>query len=429
MKNMINSNPSYFESPITEFQGNPLVEALLPLPASLPEAFERLAKKPDFDENERDLPSCHRALLPARLLNFMFPTTQHIELQARMYGQVLNGYRWRNPFDDLQLFNSEGLNEDEEYDSDEEYDGDDCYDFDEGCDVTDLRQPSFSQQMRPTVSFLTGHSGMGTSTLIRAIMRSMGKPVIAHSNYKGVPFTETQILYMLQNVPCQCSAKAMLKSFGDSADQLLGRKVYTNLVTGKTMRTNDYLTALRQVAATHHVGALVFDELQNIALVSSRGKDEFLGLIRDLHGELGIPIILVGDYRAASILMDDSSACRLIDGIHELKRPESYEDTDWRLLCNVIWRYQWVRKPQALNDEVLQILYKYSQGITAILLNLFVTTQTLALEQGMETVTPALIAKVYKDRFRLLHPVIEILNRNDPGRWPSSRRIRCSELE
>lgn len=363
MENMSNKNPSYLQSPIMEFQGNPLVEALLPPAASLLEAIERLAKKPEYDESELDLPRHYRALLPSRLLNCMFPTPQHIKLQARISDQILNGYRWRNPFENRQ--------------------------------VGDLRP-----QRCPPVSMLTGHSGMGTSSLIRAIMRSMGKPVIAHSNYKGIPFSETQILYIIQSVPSHYGVKAMLKSFGDYTDQLLGHNVYSDLFAGKTMSTMEYVTALRKVVASHHVGALVFDELRNLTLASRRGKNEFFGLIRDLHAELGIPIILVGSYSAASILRQVSVTCPRIDGFHQLKKPESYEDDDWCCLCDAIWRYQWVRKPQALTAEVVELLYKYSQGITGNVLNLFVRAQSLALERGLETVTPALITMVKEERNR-----------------------------
>lgn len=398
MTDFINENPVYHALPVKDFEGNPLVEALLPPPSCGEEAISSLSRIPEFDESERDLPSCYRALLPARLLNFMFPTTQHARLQGRIYGQVMSGYRWRNPttVNGQQFLHGE-------------------VSAHEALDLGIREQQPFVAQVPATISFLTGLSGMGKSTLIRAVMRSMGKPVIRHSSYRGAPFSESQILYMMRNVPDQCSAKAVCKSFGDRADELLGMKLYAKLFADKSMTRTHYVSALRKIVANHHVGALVIDEFQNISLAKSGGKNEFLALILNLREELGIPIILVGTYRAAAVLRDEASiARRLVEGgFHELKRPGSHEDKDWRSLCNVVWWFQWVRNPQLLDDEVIEVLYRCSQGITGIMLNLFVTAQTFAIEEGMETVTPALIEEVYQTRFRPLHPMIQILSRND----------------
>lgn len=413
MKDWVNLNPTYFELPIAEFRGNPLVEALQPPPGNKKEALARLVQKPHYHESELELPSCYRALLPARLLNFMFPTSQHFRLQSRIYSQILNGYRWRNPTTALGQRMLHG----------ETKDGSACNEesgYAEGSNnVSDFSDNLLTRspvaRVPANISFLTGLSGMGKSTLIQAIMRGIGKPVIRHSNYNGESFTETQILYMMRNVPDQCSAKAVCKSFGDRADELIGRNLYAKLFSDKSMTRTHYVNALRKIIANHHIGALVIDEFQNISLAKSGGKNEFLALILNLREELGIPIILVGTYRAAAVLKDESSiARRLVEGgFHELKRPASAEDDDWLPLCKILWRYQWVQNPQKFEDEVAKVLFDCSQGITGIMINLFVTAQTHAIEEGIETITPDLIKDVYKDRFRPLHPIIDILSRND----------------
>lgn len=346
MNEWINDNPTYSASPISEFQGNPLVESIQPPPGNDKEALARLTQKPNFDESELSLPSCYRALLPARLLNFMFPTTQHYRMQSRIYGQIMNGYRGRNPATVLgqQLLHNES--------------SDDLAHIKDSI-IENHRILSPVATVPANISFLTGLSGMGKSTLIRSIMRAMGKPVIRHSTYNGVPFTETQILYMMRNVPDQCSAKAVCKSFGDRADELIGRKLYGKLFSDKSQTRTHYVSALRNIVACHHIGALVIDEFQNISLAKSGGKNEFLALLLNLREELGIPIILVGTYRAAAVLKDESSiARRLVEGgFHELQRPSSPAEKDWLNLCKVIWRYQWVQQPQKLTDEIVELLY------------------------------------------------------------------------
>ncbi|KIH76257.1 AAA domain-containing protein [Geoalkalibacter ferrihydriticus] len=388
MRDWINDSPEYFDFPIPEFQGNPLVEALRPPPMDKTEAISRLSQKPLFNRSERDLPSSMRMALPSRLQNFMFPTQQHIGLLDRIYCQILNGYRRYNPATVLgqQYLHGEG-------------------------------NPFNDPNKTPSnISFLTGLSGMGKSSLIRSIMRAMGKPLIVHSNYKGAPFPESQILYLMRNVPDQCSAKSVCKKIGLHADTLLGKKLYAQRFTDKASRS-EYVSALEAIIKNHHVGALVIDEFQNISLAKSGGKGEVLALIHNLRDELGVPIILVGTYKAAAMLREETSlARRLVEGgFHELKRPADPSDINWRALCNIVWRYQWVREPQDISDKIVQTLYGFSQGITGIMINLFITAQTYAIEEGLETVTCGLLNEIYHERFRPIHHIIHLLRENNPA--------------
>lgn len=388
MNELVKINPEYFDYPIQEYQGNPLVEALRPPPVDNTDALLRLRQKPLFNESERDLPASMRSLLPRRLLSFMFPTQQHVQLLHRIYRQILGGYSNRNPVtaDGQRLLHSTG----------------------EG-----LLSPYRSSPLQTPVniSFLTGLSGMGKSTIIRAIMKSISTPVIRHSSYKGEPFPESQILYMMRNAPDQCSAKTVCKGFGDHADQLLGVNLYGKNFLDKSMTRTHYVAALRKIIVNNHVGALIIDEFQNISLAKSGGQGEFLAFILNLGEELGIPIILVGTYRAAAILKRDASIARRLvtGGFHELKRPDSHKNEEWRALCDILWQYQWVRDPKDISDEIYETLYDCSQGITGIMLNLFVTAQTQAFESGKETIDKNLLIEVYQDRFRPLHAIMDIL--------------------
>lgn len=390
MREWVNDSPEYFDFPIPEFQGNPLVEALKPPPKDDKEAIPRLWQKPVFDKSERDLPSCMRMMLPSRLQNFMFPTSQHIRVMQRIYCQILNGYRRYNPATVLgqQYLHGE-------------------------------RGPSRGNDPQKTpsnISLLTGLSGTGKSSLIRSVMRAIGSPLIVHSNYKGVPFTESQILYLMRNVPDQCSAKAVCRKVGLHADTLLGKKLYAKRFTDKGSRS-DYVSAMEDIIKNHHVGALVIDEIQNISLAKSGGKEEVLALFHNLRDELGVPIILVGTYKAAAMFKEETSLARRFveGGFHELKRPADASDKDWQALCKIVWQKQWVRDPQPFSDDVIRTLYGLSQGITGIMINIFVTAQTYAIEEGLETVTSRLLSEVYHERFRPVHHIIQLLRENNPA--------------
>lgn len=390
MEDWINRSPEYFDFPIPEFQGNPLVEALKPPPKDVREAILRLSQPPLFNIKERDLPSYMRAMLPSRLQKFMFPTEQHVRLLERIYCQILNGYRRYNPATVVG----------------QQYLHGEC-------------SPSWKGNPEKTpsnISLLTGLSGMGKSTLISAVMHTIGCPLILHSNYKGNPFTESQILYLMRNVPDQCSAKAVCRKIGLHADEILGKNLYAKRFTDKASRS-EYVSAIEDIIKNHHIGALVIDEIQNISLAKSGGRDEVLALFHNLRDELGVPIILVGTYKVAAMLKEETSlARRLVEGgFHELKRPPNPDDKNWKALCKTVWHYQWVRNPQPFSDEVAQKLYELSQGITGIMINIFVTAQTYAIEEGLETLTLSMLDEVYHERFRPVHHIIHLLRENNPA--------------
>lgn len=385
----INNNPVYTELPVLEFKGNPIIEALKPPPLDNREAILRLKLKPDFDVAERELPSIYRITFPPRLRNFVFPTAPYVKILKQFYVEVLHGYRKRNPRTvegQRLLHNAGNLNSEKQ-----------------------INSPSQSTQSS-SVSFITGLSGMGKSTLVKAIMRALGDPVIKHSNYKGEPFTETQIIYLMRNVPAKCTAKALCISLAEATDQMLGKKFYLEFLKDRLTQAH-YVAQLRCIVATHFVGAIIIDEIQNLLLAKTEDKKELIALILNLRDEIGVPIILVGTYKAVDILKGDASITRRLveGGFHELKRPKSSDDLEWATLCRVMWEYQWVKDPKPLSDEIIDVFYDCSQGVTGIMLNLFVQAQLEAIDRESEIIDAKLLREVYKERLSPLHNIIDAL--------------------
>src|SRR6202007_1947704 len=86
----------------------------------------------------------------------------------------------------------------------------------------------------------------------------------------------------------------------------------------------------------------------------------------------------------------------------------------WRDFCEVIWKYQWVRKPLTLSEDIISVLYDISQGITGIVLQVFLTAQVEAIGSGAEEVNPDLLRRVWQRRFEPLHKIIDALRSKDP---------------
>jgi len=147
------------------------------------------------------------------------------------------------------------------------------------------------------------------------------------------------------------------------------------------------------------------------------GAKKIIALLVNLRDELGVPIVLVGTYKALRLLEGTmSSARRLCEGGYfDLERPLSSDDESWNLLCDAAWKYMWVREPAEFGTKISDALYEVSQGISGIMLSVLATAQLAAMEEdGAETVDADLIRKVFQERMTPLHSAIRILKSGDP---------------
>ena len=87
----------YLEQQLPEYQDNPLISALPPIP-NLQNVVTQLQAVPSFDPQEAFLDGRIRAHAIARLLHGFFqPLNHHLELEAKISLMIRQGYIGRNP--------------------------------------------------------------------------------------------------------------------------------------------------------------------------------------------------------------------------------------------------------------------------------------------------------------------------------------------
>ncbi len=377
--------PDYRESGVPEIDENPLLAHLRLPPETDPDAFLALALKPSFDAKERDLPTSIRRIRVNQLRRFFVPVLPaHRRALINISTQMFDSYAARNPMTP------------------------------EGQAI--LYGGPTNAPYRSTISFVAGHSGMGKSTLMDRILAYPGHQVCKHESFKGKEFPEKQILWLRRNLPEHCTLATLCATFGDHTDRVLGTNLYSGAFTKIRADRSQYLKQIRKIITDHHVGMLVLDEFQNLSLMGV-GAKKIIALLVNLRDELGLPIVLVGTYKALRLLEGNmSSARRLCEGgFFDLERPFSAKDETWNQFCEAAWEYMWVRKPANFDTEIADALYEVSQGISGIMLSVLTTAQLAAMEdEGGETMDAALIRKVYQERMTPLHPAIRILQSGDP---------------
>lgn len=379
------ASPTYLIRGADEIDSNPLI-AHLPLPPENDkEAFLALALRPDFSERERELPNSIRRLRIKKLRRFYVPTQKvHRRALVEISTNIFDAYMPRNPM----TASGQAL----------------------------LYGGAADLAYRPTISLIAGHSGMGKSTLMDRILGHIGHQLQPHQSFDGKPFAEQQILFLRRNCPEHCTVGTLCSTFGDYTDRVLGLKLYSGIFAKLQGGARSvYLAEISKIIRNHHVGLLVIDEFQNLSLMGV-GAKKIIALLVNLRDELGLPIVVVGTYKALRLLERDmSTARRLVEGGYfDLARPISADEQSWVELCQIAWRYQWVKDPIEFDADICGALYEVSQGITGIMINAFAFAQLAAIEDGTECVTADLILKVYKKRMTPLHPAIRILESGDP---------------
>jgi hypothetical protein len=394
--------PSYREIGVPEVDDNPLTAHLPLAPETKDEAFLALAQRPNFDKCERDRPNSVRRLYIKRLRRFFAPVhPAHVPALNSICTSLHDGYGARNPMTPIgQRF---------------------------------LHGHSVDLANKPEIMMIAGSSGMGKSTLVDRILDYLGGQAWGHTLFKGRALSETQIVWLRRNVPHKCTVGTLCSTFGDYTDKVLGMRLYGG-VFARLKGTDSalHLSEISRIIKTHHVGLLVLDEFQNLSLMGV-GAKSIIALLVNLRDELGLPIVVVGTYKALRLLKSElSTARRLVEGGYfDLKRPLSAADDHWNHLCLRAWEYQWIRNPMEFTDTVGEALYEVSQGITGIMLTALATAQLAAIDDGSERVDEALIRKVFEEQMEPLHPAVEVLKSRDPrlldkfddlykSAWPSA---------
>ncbi|RMO97002.1 Transposon Tn7 transposition protein TnsC [Pseudomonas syringae pv. philadelphi] len=381
----LSNHADYKTIGIDEIDSNPLISHLVMPPENDREAILRLGLKPEYSPEERMLPAFARRLKINRLRHFFAPTQQvHRQALIGISSQVFDGYISRNPM------TAQGQRI--------------------------LYGHSADISVRPTISLIAGHSGMGKSTLLDRLLSGIGNQDYQHTKFREVPFCERQLLWLRRNVPEHCTVRTLCASFGDYTDRILGLSLYHGIF--QNLRGGDrnyYLSEIRKIVTNHHVGVLVLDEFQNLSLMGV-GAAKIIAFLVNLRDELGLPIVIAGTYKALRLLEGDLSiARRLVEGgYYDLKRPGVADDESFVQLCKIVWPYQWTRIQSECSDSVIQSLYDVSQGITGIMLSVIITAQLAAIEDRSEQINENMIFKVFKERMKPLHSAIDILKSKNP---------------
>lgn len=378
------------------YAGNPLIEAL-PNIFSEDNVTEELRYVPDVATAiEKALPPHERIHCVSAIDDLVIPLPVAFDVEAALSVLIRRGYAARNPFNrEWRRLH---------------------------CKIKKtMSEPLGDYQVRsksvPAI-MVTGVSGNGKTTLIETLLE-MYSQVIIHTDYKGESFAVKQLVWIGVNASFDASLKGLVLSMFGAVDAALGtdyREQYD-----KSTRTIDTMIGnLAQVFATHHLGVLFVDEIQCLLLRGDHEAELALSLFLKIANVCRVPIVFSGTYAAVRLFSKVARNARRVcsGGYFDLALPSRFDDVVWdKLVVEVVWKkFQWVKKPGPLTDELRKQIFHLSQGIMAIFIALHRTAQVYAIRHNLDTVDGKVLKEVYDRQFIPMHQALAALRSGKKNR-------------
>ncbi|MEG0774395.1 AAA family ATPase [Clostridium sp.] len=397
MNNNLGMEANYSKQLIAEYQGNPFIEAL-PEILNKSDVINKLSYYPKFDIKEREYEAHIRLHLIQRVFQYFQPLPIHLELESRISRSIRLGYIGRNPVNSAYV---RKLNNGYKDIINKQITVDNTKNF-----------------MTTSNGFsLIGVSGMGKTTVLSKILNTMPQ-VIVHSKYKKKPFSMTQLTYLKLDCPFDGSIKALCLEYFSAVDRILSTNYFDKYSMAR-LSANAMLPIINQISRIVGLGLLVIDEIQHLSLAKSGGCEKMLNYFVTMSNTLSLPIITVGTPKAMPILQNEFRQARRGSGQGgNMVWDRLKKDEQWTLLIEGLWEYQWVKKPQPLTQELLDVIYDESQGIIDVCIKLFFMSQIRAISSKKETITPLLIRKVAEENLKLVRPMLQAIKTGNTKSLP-----------
>src|SRR5690625_1365848 len=393
---------SYTEFPLEEFNQNPFIQALPPL-ADKQTIIEKLAIYPSFKKEEREMDNVYRLHMLNRLYQLFQPLPIHIEIWNMVHSLLIQGYLPRNPFDAKY---KRYLNETGKQIINRSFD------------------INSRENFRTTAGcgLLLGFSGMGKTTTINRILSNLHQ-VIIHNEYLDQHFNQIQLVWLKLEAPPNSSLKALCLQFFMKVDEILDTNNYKKYVS-RNVSVDTMMPLISQMSQNIGLGLLIIDETQNI---KGRGANQIMNFFVNLINN-GVNLILIGTPGAYKLFGDELRMARRLSDNSEIIYNNMEYDQEFKFLLESMWKYQWTRKSSQLTEELAQVFYNESQGISDLIVKLFVYSQQTAILTGKEELTIELVRNVAKEKFKLMKPMLDAVRSGNPYRLAKYEDIRKIEV-
>jgi hypothetical protein len=394
----------YNESILKEYNDNPYIQTLPPI-ADNETIIRNLMVNPDFNVTDRELDSTLRLHILHRLYSFFQPLPKHIQIHNMISTLIRQGYIARNPFDKdyKQYVNQTGkeiINRSYEINS----------------------RKSF--RTTSSCGLIIGYSGMGKTSCVNRVLSGIPQ-IIIHNKYNGNNFNQIQLSWLKLEAPHNSSLKALSLQYFMKIDELLGGNNFRKYVS-RNLSVDAMLPLMGQLAQNIGLGLLVLDELQHL---QNRGLEQMMNYFVTLINSFGVPLLLIGTPASYSILESEFRIARRITGNSEIIWNNMDNNEEFKLFMQGMWKHQYIRKPVNLTTELINEFYEHTQGISDLIIKLFINSQYKAITTGKEEITIEIVRKAAKEQFQIMQPMLDAIKSKNPFKMSKFQDIQRIDLD
>lgn len=389
-------NALYTPQEIDEYAGNPLIEAL-PEILSDDDVINRLFMLPPISKKDREKPAKIRMHIIQRIRRCMIPWGRHLKFEGNISVMLRQGYITRNPLDTMSLQNHLSLISEQDPGDIES--------------IISLNNSLGIQSTALTTS-LIGISGIGKTTAVESLLR-MYPQVIRHEQYKGTNLENfIQIVWLKVDCPFDGSLKTFCQSFFKAIDDALESESNYYYKFGNANNSRGKMMIdMQRLAAIHSIGIIAIDEMQH--LTKTKDPDELLNFLVSLENKIGVPIILIGTYKAIPLLSKDLKIGRRVTTQSSVFWEELSFGDEWEWFMSSIWEMQCLKEHTPFSQEFSELMYHESQGIVAIASNLFLLSQINAIYNSEEHITKKVIKETSKNDLYMVKKLVTAIRDKD----------------
>lgn len=378
----------YKEQELNQYRGNPMIEALPPIPGEKRDVVQHLAGivKMCTPEEKRMKPLMRMHLLNRIRNYFFYPFAQVRRLDTAIQMMIRSAYINRNPVS-AEYCNKLLI-----------------LDREENTGVSNQAWINAAPEMG-TVVF--GVSGSGKSRALRQCLNYY-PPLIRHTEYQGKPFTRTQLPWVMVEAPYDGNYVTFCRAVFQEIDKRCG----TNNLDKygySTYNSSTMILHMQKLLLLYNVGILVIDEVQNL-LRSKSGSDEMMAFFVSLTNQLSVPIIYCGTSNAIKLFQKRMSLARRQTGAGDMKfQAIENGNSEWNSMMKFLWRGYVLREDIPLDEEIVDAFWQYSQGLIGIVVALFCQVQIRALLGNRESFDVQLLKNTYDEDMAMVKPMLEAI--------------------
>jgi hypothetical protein len=322
----------YEQQVISGYRENPYIEALPPI---LEEKYVAMnvGKFPEYSEEQRNLGNQIRLHLVQQISDYIEPLPQHLLIEQRLSRLIRHGYKARNPFypETVKQYHI-GFKKILEAGTEKD-----------GANIAGIRSTANGFA-------ILGVSGQGKTTAIESSLL-LYPQVIHHASYNGQPFIRKQLVWLKLNCPFDGSLKGLCLNFFQAVDAHLETNYFRKFAS-KGFSTDILIPMMAHIATLHGLGTLVIDEIQNLSFMKSGGAERMLNYFTQLINTIGVPVVIIGTFKAMKLLSGSFSQARRSTGQGDLIVDRLTEGEEWEFFVERLWRYQWTRMPTKLSGPI-----------------------------------------------------------------------------